>query len=754
MQAGAGITAAGQEGCATLRHAGAAPQARKGATVHGVVDDAGFGPRLRVRRVAAGLSLAQLAERIHYSKGHLSRIERGLSLPGADLARLCADVLGPDDRIPAPAPDAPATGGPAPVYALPESGRHFVGRDAELALLDSLLTSAVTRRQPRTVLAITGMAGVGKTALAVRVAHVARDRFPGGCLYIDLHGYSQNVPRVTVGDALDRLLRMLGMPAETIPHHPEDRAAVYRGAIAGRRTLVVLDNAADSRQVGPLLPHDPGCPVLVTSRSALPALDEAHHVQLGPLSRDEAAALFSRVAGLSGPAAAAEPGTALHEVVDLCGRLPLAVRIAATRCRPDGPRTLDDFARRLSDRRWGLSELDDGERNVVVPFTMSFDALDAPQQRMFALLGLLPGEDCDAVAAAVLADWDLPAADRALNALADAHLVARSRPGRFHLHDLLRAFARQITYRTLTTEARTQAVGRLAAHYIAAADAVGRVLAPHRYRLRITEGAAAAAVLPEALPAPAGHDEALDWFTAEQRNMAALAHEAFRLEMHTACWQLAYVLRDFYFLTKRWDVWISSHREALRAARLAGDPEAEAVTANNLGLALVETGDLDGAAENYTLAHRLFQKTGDGHGAANAVANHAWVHYYHGDFAAALGQFGTALDYYTGSGARRNAAITLRGIGLAEVGLGRYQAAIGHLEAALATLESLDLRLDTAMALNCLGEAFLRGGSPGAATAYLERAVSVSRGCGSRHEEARAVHNLGLVRAAAEEARE
>ncbi|MGQ4436279.1 MULTISPECIES: ATP-binding protein [unclassified Streptomyces] len=709
-----------------------------------VLGDAEFGPRLRLRRTAAGLSLAQLAERVHYSKGHLSRVERGLSSPSPDLERLCAEVLGFEvgAETSARPPEPVVRHRSTPIYALPEPGQHFVGRTAELAQLEALLTTSAPRRRARTVLcAITGMAGVGKTALAVQSAHRIRSRFPDGCLYIDLHGYSQNVPMVTVTDALDRMLRMLGMPSETIPHHPEDRAAVYRGAIAGRRTLVILDNAVDSRQVGLLLPHDPGCPVLVTSRSALPALDEAYHLPLGPLSSSEAVTLFSRVAEIdNGVARNEERPSAVSDVVDLCGRLPLAVRIAATRCRPGGARTVGDFARRLADQSWGLSELDDGERSVIAPFTVSFDALGTAEQQMFALLGLLPGEDCDAVAAAVLAGWDLPMADRALNSLADAHLLARTRPGRFHLHDLLRAFARQITHRTLTADARAEALGHLAGYYITAADVVGRVLAPHRYRLKVAGDTPAPAP-----PVVADHEEAVSWFTTEQRNITALVHETYRLDMHVACWQLAYVLRDFFFLTKRWDVWIASHRKALRAARIAADPDAEAVTANNLGLALVETGDLEGAAEHYRRAHQLFQETGDGHGAANAVANHAWVHYYRGEFTAALNEFNAALDYYSSSGARRNAAITLRGIGLAEVEMSRFDAAIGHLQSALATLESLDLRLDTAMALNCLGEAFVRGGRAAEATVHLERAVAVSRSCGSRHEEARALHNLGLA---------
>ena len=711
---------------------------------------AGFGPSLRRRRTAAGLSLADLSRLVHYSKGYLSKVERGLVLPSAELARLCGDVLGPDDLSPAArAPADAARQVPGQRYALPEPSGHFVGREDETKLIESLVLDPGPRRRAGTVLcAITGMAGVGKTALALRIAHRAEAHFADGCLYLDLHGYSQDLPAVTVADALDRLLRMLGMPAETIPHHVEDRAAVYRGAMTGRRALVVLDNAVDSHQIRPLLPREPGCPVLVTSRSALPSLDEGHHVPLGPLPALDAVALFSSVSGIGtgdrGTSAGGPPPAGVRDVVELCGRLPLALRIAATRCRPGGPRTVADFALRLADRRWGLAELDDGERSVVAPLTVSFDALGPSEQHLFALLGLLPGDDCNAVSAAVMAGWDLPAAERALDRLADAHLLVRTRPGRFRLHDLLRVFARQVADRRFAQGSRAAVTARLAGYYVAAADAMGRVLAPHRYRLPVTDGLDVTAAL---LPPVTGHDESLAWFAAEQESVVALVRESARLGMDTECWRLAYVLRDFFFLTKRWDAWVASHREALLAAHRAADPAAEAVTANNLGLALIETGDLDGAAAHYERAHRIFRDIGDEHGAANAVGNRAWVHFYRGEHAEALGEFSTALAYYTRSGARRNVAITLRGIGLTEVELRQFDAAIGHLKTALATLDDLGLQLDTAMALNCLGEAYLRSGRPREGAVRLERAVAVSRMCGSRHEETRALHHLALATA-------
>jgi tetratricopeptide (TPR) repeat protein len=592
---------------------------------------------------------------------------------------------------------------------------------------------------------ISGMAGVGKTTLATSAAHRAQHAFPDGCLYLDLHGCTEGVLPVTVSDALDRLLRMLGVPAESIAHHPDDRAEQYRSVLVDRHVLLVLDNAADSRQVRQLLPGNPQCPVLVTSRSSLPALDEAHRIRLGPLPPHEATALFTQLTGIDAQRAdRSEPGE-LGRIAYLCGGLPLAVRIAATRCAPGGAHTVEELARRLADEYGCLSELDDGERSVMASFAVSFDVLQAPAQRMFSALGTHPGSDFDAFVAAALAGTGRREAERALERLVDAHLVIRTRPGRFQMHDLLRAFAAETARRTLTAAERRAAIGRAADHYVALADAASRGLAPHRYRLPV---APAPLIAGDGLPDVEGYDRALAWFTTEQNNLAALVRATAHAQLEARCWQLAYTLRDFFFVTKQWDIWIASHREALGAARRLADPQAEAVTANNLGLALIETGDLEGAAKHYERARRLFEQAEDAHGAANALGNQAWVHYYQGEPTQALRHFETALDHYTRTGARRNAAITLRGIGLTEVELGRYDAAIDHLQAALAVLVDLELRLDAAMALNCLGEAHLRRGDAASGIPHLQRAAALSRAAGSRYEEDRALRNLDRAVAA------
>ncbi|MGW2716789.1 ATP-binding protein [Streptomyces sp. NPDC001492] len=707
----------------------------------------GFGPRLRQRRLAAGLSLAQLAQRTNYSKGHLSRIERGLAAPSSGFVRRCDDILG---RAPEPAPPGAESlpglrGGAGQLGGLPPMTRYFVGRHRELAALEALLAQRSHPPGTAVLCVISGMAGVGKTTLAISAAHRGRDAFPDGCLYLDLHGCTEGVLPVTVPDALDRLLRMLGVPGESIAHHPDDRTEQYRSALMDRHLLLVLDNAADSRQVRPLLPGNPRCPVLVTSRSGLPALDEAHRIRLGPLPPDEATALFTQVTGIGAQQAGRSRPGDLGRIAHLCGGLPLAVRIAATRCAPGGAHTVEELARRLADEYECLSELDDGERSVMASFAVSFDALRAPAQRMFSALGTHPGSDFDASVAATLAGTGRREAERVLEQLVDAHLVMRTQPGRFQMHDLLRAFAAATARQTLTAAERRAAIARAADHYVALADTASRELAPHRYRIPV---APAPVIAVDGLPDVDNYERALAWFTTEQSNLTELVRATAHAQLEARCWQLAYALRDFFFVTKQWDVWIASHREALDAARRLADPQAEALTANNLGLALIETGDLDGATQHYIHAQRLFEQVEDTHGAANALGNQAWVHYYRGEHTQALRHFETALDHYTRTGSRRNAAITLRGIGLTEAELRRYDAAIDHLQAALAILVDLDLRLDAAMALNCLGEAHLRRGDAVSGIPHLRRAAVLSRAAGSRYEEDRARRNLDRAVAA------
>jgi transcriptional regulator with XRE-family HTH domain len=416
-----------------------------------VTGSAEFGRLLASRRQAAGLSQAELAERSAMSVRAISNLERGRTLwPHPDSVHRLAEALKLTAAERAGFEAAAsrrltqAGAGPVTPRRLPGAVRQFTGRKSELSLLTGLLDQAAVSEPPAATIAlIAGMAGVGKTALAVRWAHQAARRFPGGQLYADLHGYDPSAPPVPAGDALTGFLRALGVPGLDIPDTVDERAAAYRSLLAGRRVLVVLDNARDVDQVRPLLPGDPGCVTVVTSRDALGGLvagDGAQRLRLDPLPLPEAVDLLG---GLIGGRVADDPDAAAR-LAHQCGRLPLALRVAAELAATRGGATLADLTSELADMRHRLEVLQTGgdQRTTVrAVFTWSYQDLNPATASLFRLLGLQPGPDIAALAAARLAGLPLGMTSLAIGQLTRAHLVQEQVPGRFSSHDLIRVYA-------------------------------------------------------------------------------------------------------------------------------------------------------------------------------------------------------------------------------------------------------------------------------------------------------------------------
>ncbi|WP_067460974.1 AfsR/SARP family transcriptional regulator [Actinomadura macra] len=403
----------------------------------------------------------------HDTRGALAE-ELGLD-PGDQLQRLHQQILASDPGLAAPPSQAPPSQAPPaerrrPVHQLPHDLADFTGRATELNRLVSSLPDKGEAATAVVINSIDGMAGIGKTALAVHAAHRLADRYPDAQLFIDLHAHAAGDQLGTAAAALDTLLRAVGVPGERIPDKLHQRAGLWRAEVADLKALIVLDNAASAEQVRPLLPGHPDSLVLITSRRRLTDLDAACTLSLEVLPSADAVALFTRVA--DDARAITEP-QAVQEVVRLCGLLPLAVRIAAARLRTRPTWTLAHLAERLGDQQRRLGELATGDRSVAAAFALSYRHLTPVQQRLFRLLSLHPGTDFDAHSAARVADITFQEAEQILEGLLDIHLLQQRTVGRYRFHDLLHTYAADLTREEDTEADRRAALDRILDHYLA-----------------------------------------------------------------------------------------------------------------------------------------------------------------------------------------------------------------------------------------------------------------------------------------------
>ncbi|MEU4196951.1 BTAD domain-containing putative transcriptional regulator [Kribbella sp. NPDC026611] len=348
---------------------------------------------------------------------------------------------------------------------LPAASPNFTGRAVEVEQLMESLAPSESAGPVMAVAAINGMPGVGKTTLAVYAAQKLASRFPDGQLFIDLHGFSKDVLPVQPADALERLLLALDVPVSEIPCRTEDRSALYRSKLADTRTLIVLDNARDERQVRPLLPGAAGCAVLVTSRTALSGPDNACTLSLGLLPPEDAVTLFAHIAELP----VIGPPETLLELVEMCGRLPLAIRIAGTRLRSHPSWGVHELADQLRDPNRRLSVLDVGEWSIAGALALSYRNLTGPQQQLYRFLGLHPGVEVEAAAAAAMIGRSTEETSGLLEKLLDAHLLSEPAPDRFRFHPLVRIHAAALSARNDPSEARSAVLVRLIDHYTVSA---------------------------------------------------------------------------------------------------------------------------------------------------------------------------------------------------------------------------------------------------------------------------------------------
>lgn len=642
--------------------------------------------------------------------------------PGDQLQSLHLDLL---RRRPAQTPNRGVA------RHLPARTADLTGRVAEQRWLDDLVTAGGRAG------AINGMAGVGKTALALDAAYRHAARYPDAQLHVDLHGHTPGQDPLDPASALDTLLRRLGVAAERIPADADERAALWRAELAGRRCVVVLDNASSAAQVRPLLTDAPGSLVLVTSRRRLVGLAGVRSLSLDVLPPDDAAALLADAAGadrISGDTAA------LTEVARLCGHLPLALRIAGARLQHRPTWTVRHLLTRLDDERRRLAELTAEDLSVASSFGLSYQHLGDEQRRAFRLLGLVPCASLDVYAAAAVIGVEPATAERVLDDLVEAHLLEEPAPGRYRFHDLLRDLACRTAQDDEPAPARRDALRRLLDFYLAAADAASSLLIS-----RPLPGVPQLAAPPTALPMIRTWDEAMSWLETERQNLIAAVRLAERHAWPTCTWQLAARLRQFFYLRGYLADWLETHRLGLSAALELADPVAEGLIRTYLGICCRLAGLFDEAFEHLGRALSLHRASGDRDREASTLNGLGITYGITGRYPQAMAAYRDVARIWGETGHTAGEAHGHNNLGELLIRLRRPLEAIAELKVALRLARETDDRHIGADPLRNLGEAYSLVGRAADALDCCRQALLVVRAAGGRRAEVTVLNSIGVV---------
>jgi DNA-binding SARP family transcriptional activator len=669
--------------------------------------------------------------------------------PGAELQRLYQQILA-DDAGPQAAAE------PLPQLAqLPADIPDFTGRAEQVRDLRDLLAGPRRPDSPGAVAvaAVIGAGGLGKTTLAVHTAHLLREEFPDGQLYINLLGASQHP--APPSDVLARFLRDLGMNPARIAVGEEERSAQYRSRLTDRRVLIVLDDTKDAAQVRPLLPGSASCAVLVTTRNWMPDLAGSRSVDLDVLEPAEARGLFAGIVGAE--RAEADP-EATSQVLAACAGLPLAIRIAGARLAARGGWAVRTMAERLSNERRRLDELRVGNLAVRACFEVSFASLPGSGRpggvdpaRAFRLLGVWPGPSIGLAAAAALLGQPESAVADAAEVLVDAHLLDSPSPDVYQFHDLLRVYAADRARAQETEQDRGDAIIRVLAWYLHAVEAAARVISPQHTRVPLDPPPR------EVRPLDfAALDDALNWCEAERPRLVNAVRLAADSGSREIAWKLPAAAMSFFYRRSHWTNWVTTHQIGLASARESGDKLAEAWMLNNLGMAYGQQ-RMEESVGCFEQALVLYREAGDAKGEARAANNVAKAYLDLGRFSEALAAAQKSLGIQRQLGKYYGEGIALDNLGCAYRELAQYDEAIDCLRQALAIFRELGDRDAEADSLSELGVAYLGRAGMDQAIACLREALAIRRDIGDRHGQALTLHRLGLTQQSAgnpEEARE
>lgn len=711
----------------------------------------GFGALLRQLRADAGLTQEELAGAASLSPRSISDLERGINLTARkETARLLADALrlsGPSRAqfelaasgraAPVPETDPAAADGPELTAArtLPRDIGSFTGRNTELERLLGQFGGA--SGGVVAIHAIGGMAGVGKTTLAVRAAHRLAPRFPDGQFFLPLHGHTPGQLPVEPADALASLLVTAGVAARQIPVGTDARAARWRDYLAGRKVLLVLDDATGYQQVSPLLPGTGESMVLITSRRRLTALADAESISLDTLSPSEACVLLTRLAGRPELDRKDSPAA---EITRMCGYLPLAICMVAGQLRHHPAWTAEDLAASLATARDRLDLLQSEDLSVAAAFGLSYRDLGVSEQRLLLSLGLQPGPDIDAYAAAALDGTSLDEARRNLESLYQQYLISEPAWGRYRLHDLLRAHTQRLAAALAVSE-RDAAVRRMLDYYEHTAAAASRYIP--RWPAAGVERLSGPP--PPSSPPITARGEANAWMAAELANLRAAATHAAASGYPQHVVGISVALQGFLNARGDWDLARVLYQGAVDACRVAGDKSGQAQALVLLSHTRVMTGQMRQAAVSLDEALAISRDLGDRTGQAHALACLGFLRSHAGDYHAATTLLHESLNLYQQTGHQAAMADCLNELGGVCSGLGDFGDAAALYRQALALFRAEGHQLGEADALLQLGMVERLTGSYRHAADLCRQALALYEELGDRYKLAFACAELAIL---------
>ncbi|MEU0184307.1 tetratricopeptide repeat protein [Streptomyces sp. NPDC006207] len=717
-----------------------------------------FGQILRELRQGRGLTLEELADSSGVSGRAIGDMERGRSLrPHRGTVAALARALQLDEAAHAELLAVARATRPsqetvpevletlARPAQLPAGLAAFAGRQAELVRLRDI-AGEVTSTMPAasTTVLLSGMAGVGKTTLAVHWAHTVADRFPGGQFYVDLRGFDTARTAMNPVEALSGILEAWGLPPHRIPTGIDALAGLFRSLLVGRRVLVLLENASTTDQVRPLMPSSPGSLTLVTSRNTLPGLiaTGARPLRLEPPSRTDAHAVLALRTGTE--RLSAEPEAA-NDIIEQCGRLPLALALVAARIQNNEDFALSAIAAELRSSQDNLDAFsgDGGATDARTAFACSYRLLSPDSARVFRLLSLHPGPDIAVRTAAALAALPMRTARTALGELANANLVMERAPGRYGLHDLLRLFATELTELTDTPAERRAAQHRMFDHYLHSAYAADQVLSSNVNPLRL------ARAQPDALPETfTSHSEALAWFTAERGALMAAVTEAMKTTFLTHAWQLPCCMHIFLDRQGHWQDIAASQRTGVDAARQDGDLLGEVTTLRKLARALTDLNQYEAAGSHLERAFEVAAELGDPAERAHTHSSMRWLLQRQERFGEARDHVAEALRLFRNIGLRSFEARNLNNIGWLHTKLGDYEEAAARSKEAICLTREIGDSFHEAAAWDTLASAHYGLGEFEAAIRCARRALDLLPEGGDAYNRAIIQERLGDAHAA------